>query len=265
MRAVRWRKGRVTIEAQRHGEPIRIQAARAIVTLPLGVLQLPAASPNSVRFTPGLRTKGRALAHLATGPAIKVVMSFARPFWADLHESRYRGAAFFFAPHAPFPTFWTSLPLRTSILVAWCAGPNAERLAGKSENEITASVMDSLRAVFGRLNYSSLLEYVSWHDWQRDPFSCGAYSYVLAQGARARRSLANRWTTRCSSPGRLATRRGKPRPSVARCKAGLAQRDRCSSGRTASGGVQFAGDAEVAIRIEAFKTGVAGLSKWLYG
>jgi monoamine oxidase len=190
VRAVAWRKGHVTIEAQRHGEPIRIQAARAIVTLPLGVLQLPAASPNSVRFTPELRAKGRALAHLATGPVIKVVMSFARAFWADLHESRYRGAAFFFAPHAPFPTFWTSLPLRTSILVAWCAGPNAERLAGHGENEIVASVMDSLRAVFGRLNYSSLLEYVSWHDWQRDPFSCGAYSYVLAQGARARRSLA---------------------------------------------------------------------------
>jgi len=190
VRAVTWRKGRVTIEAQRYGESMRVQAARAIVTLPLGVLQLPPASPNSVRFTPELRSKRGALTHLAAGPAIKVVMSFARPFWAELHESRYRDAAFFFAPQAAFPTFWTSLPLRTSVLVAWCAGPKADRLAGKGENEIIASVMDSLRAVFGRRNYSSLLEYVSWHDWQGDPFACGAYSYVLTHGAGARRSLA---------------------------------------------------------------------------
>jgi monoamine oxidase len=190
VRTVAWRKDRITIEAQRHGESMRIQAVRAIVTLPLGVLQLPAASPHSVRFTPELRGKRGALRHLAAGPAIKVVMNFSRPFWNELHESRYRDAAFFFAPQAPFPTFWTSLPLRTSVLVAWCAGPNADRLAGKGENEIIASVMDSLRAVFGRRNYSSLLEYVSWHDWQRDPFACGAYSYVMTHGAGARRSLA---------------------------------------------------------------------------
>ena len=117
-------------------------------------------------------------------------MHFARPFWADLHEHRYRKAAFFFAPKAQFPTFWTTLPLRTSLLVAWCAGPRAERLAGCSEREILASVNDSLRMVFGRLRFSSLLEHARWHDWQRDPFACGAYSYLLAGGAGARRALA---------------------------------------------------------------------------
>jgi len=190
VRAVTWRKGHVTIEAERHGESVRLQAERTIVTLPLGVLQLPAASPNSIRFTPELRSKRTALTHLASGPVIKVAMHFVRPFWAELHGSRYRDAAFFFAPKAAFPTFWTSLPLRSSLLVAWCAGPRADKLAGKSENEIVAGVMESLRAVFGRRNYMALLEHVSWHDWQRDPFSCGAYSYVTAQGRRARGTLA---------------------------------------------------------------------------
>ncbi len=190
VRSVTWREGRVTIEAQRHGESIRVQAKRAIVTLPLGVLQLPAGSSNAVRFTPELRNKRKALMHLAAGPAIKVVMHFARPFWAELHESRYRNAAFFFAPKATFPTFWTSLPLRTSILTAWCAGPRADTLTGRGRNAVIASVMDSLRVVFGRRNYSSLLENVAWHDWQGDPFSCGAYSYVLTHGAGARHSLA---------------------------------------------------------------------------
>ena len=190
VRSVTWRKGRVTIEAQRHGESLHVEAARAIVTLPLGVLQQPAGSPNAVRFTPELRSKRKALMHLAPGPAIKVVMRFARPFWAELHESRYRNAAFFFAPKATFPTFWTSLPFRTSLLTAWSAGPRADTLTGRGRNAVIANVLDSLRAVFGRRNYSSLLENVAWHDWQGDPFSCGAYSYVLTHGAGARRALA---------------------------------------------------------------------------
>jgi monoamine oxidase len=191
VREIRWRRGHVMVVAQRHGEPVRIEARRAIVTLPLGVLQLPSAAPDSVRFTPELRSKRNALMRLAAGPVIRVVMSFARPFWAHLNDGRYRDASFFFAPRASFPTFWTSLPMRTSILVAWAAGPNAVRLAGKSRDEVIASVIDSLRRIFGRgLNYSSLLESVAWHDWQRDPFARGAYSYVMTDGATARRSLA---------------------------------------------------------------------------
>jgi monoamine oxidase len=190
VRAVTWSKGRVTVDAERRGESVRFHAPRAIVTLPLSILQLPSASPHSVRFTPDLGSKRTALTHLAFGPVIKVVMHFARPFWAELHDARYRDAAFFFAPKAAFPAFWTSLPVRSSLLVAWCAGSRVEKLAGKSEGEIVASVKESLRELFGRRNYSALLEGVFWHDWQGDPFSCGAYSYVVAQGAGARRSLA---------------------------------------------------------------------------
>jgi monoamine oxidase len=191
VREIAWRKGRVTIDALRHGEPVRIQAARAVVTVPLGVLQLPPASPGSVRFTPELRDKHGALAQLAPGPVIKVVMAFAKPFWAEVHDCRYRDAAFFFAPEAPFPTFWTSLPLRTAVLVAWAAGPNASRLASQGKDQILAQVIDSLRALFGRrVDPSSLLESVTLHDWQSDPYACGAYSYVLARGAKARTALA---------------------------------------------------------------------------
>jgi monoamine oxidase len=191
VKQIAWRKGRVTLDVQRHGEPVRLEAERAIVTLPLGVLQLPPASSHSVRFTPELSSKRTALMQLAAGPVIKVMLRFARPFWAEIEHGRYREAGFFFAPQAPFPTFWTSLPLRTSMLVAWSAGPNATRLADKDRDQVIACVFESLRALFGRgVNYASLVESVCWHDWQRDPFACGAYSYLLANGAGARRSLA---------------------------------------------------------------------------
>ncbi len=189
-RSIAWHKGQVTIDAQRHGKPVRMHAARADVTLPLGVLQAPASSPHAVHFTPDLRSKRPAFAHLASGPVIKVAMNFSRPFWAEVHAARYRDAAFFFAPQATFPTFWTSLPLRSSLLIAWSAGPRVEQLAGKDKNQVLAGVMRSLRAVFGRRDLPSLLEQVEWHDWQHDPFACGAYSYVLAGGGRARKLLA---------------------------------------------------------------------------
>ena len=190
VRGVTWREGGVTVDAHRHGEPVRFRAARAIVALPLSILQLPSASPHSVRFTPELPGKRTALSQLAVGPVVRVVLHFVRPFWAELDDGRYRKAAFFFAPKAAFPTFWTSLPVRTSLLVAWCAGSRANNLAGKNEGDIIGAARASLREVFGRRNYSALLQGVFWHDWQGDPFSCGAYSYVTARGAAARRSLA---------------------------------------------------------------------------
>jgi monoamine oxidase len=190
VRSVDWRKGRVEIDAERHGEIVRIKAKRAVVTIPLGVLQLPDTAPGSVGFSPELGSKRKALEHLATGPVIKIVLTFSRAFWAETKSCRYRDAAFFFAPRAAFPTFWTSLPVRTATLVAWSAGPNAQRLQDIGENGVLREVFSSLRALFGRQDYSSLLESVAWHDWQSDPYARGAYSYVLAQGSGARQTLA---------------------------------------------------------------------------
>ena len=44
---IRWQRGRVTIEATRHGQPCSVQAKRAIITLPVGVLQLAAHARGS--------------------------------------------------------------------------------------------------------------------------------------------------------------------------------------------------------------------------
>ena len=191
VRSITWSKGHVEIEALRLGELIRLRAQRAIVTLPLGVLQQPEGSPGFVRFAPALDTgKRSALNLLAAGPVIKLVLTFARPFWEELHDGRHRDAAFFFAPKAPFPTFWTFLPARAATLVAWTAGPNAVRLNGLGEAGMVSQLLATLRALFGRQDFAALLEHIAWHDWQGDAYACGAYSYVLAQGASARQGLA---------------------------------------------------------------------------
>jgi monoamine oxidase len=127
--AVRWKRGHVEVRGAFHGRAFSATAARAIVTLPLGVLQR---SPRAggVRFTPALTMKRDALKHLASGPVLKVLLRFRSAFWEELDEGRYRNASFFRAPKAAFPTFWTALPVRTPLVVAWAAGPRASRLEG---------------------------------------------------------------------------------------------------------------------------------------
>jgi monoamine oxidase len=187
---IQWQRGRVTIEATRHGQPCRVQGKRAIITLPLGVLQLPAHAAGAVRFLPDPR-KQQALAGLAPGPVIKVVMHFRKSFWEEVDDGRYRDASFFRAPGAPFRTFWATVPLRGSLINAWAGGPNAQRLSGRNEAELTSAAIDSLQSMFGKkVRVRTMLERAYLHDWQADPFARGAYSYVIAGGTGARKALA---------------------------------------------------------------------------
>jgi monoamine oxidase len=168
VREIRWRPGEVDIDG--------VRARHAIVTLPLGVLQ-----SGSVRFFPEIE-KQAALRKLASGPVIRVALRFREAFW----EERCPGVAFFQSPEAPFPTFWTPLPMHAPLLTAWAGGPKAERLSGLPEKQLVRHALASVRSVLGRL---PKVQGVLVQDWQADPYSCGAYSYVLVGGQGAREQL----------------------------------------------------------------------------
>lgn len=188
---IQWQRGGVCIRGTRLGAPFEIESTRAIITLPLGVLQLPPQMPGGVLFKPALTAKQAALGQLASGPVIKVVLRFCTAFWEELDHGRYRDGAFFQAPSRVFPTFWTSLPVRSATLIAWTAGPNATRLAGMPEQEIVNTAIECLESVFGRrarVREQLVCSYM--HDWQADTFACGAYSYVIAGGGGARKALS---------------------------------------------------------------------------
>jgi monoamine oxidase len=187
---VRWKRGHVEVRGTFHGRAFTAGARRAIVTLPLGVLQR---SPRAggVRFTPALTAKRDALKHLAPGPVLKVLLRFRSAFWEELDDGRYRDAAFFHAPKLAFRTFWTALPVRTPLVVAWAAGPNASRLEGADSTKIVNAALASFAGVFGdRVDVEQLLESATVHDWQSDPYARGAYSYATVGGAKASGALA---------------------------------------------------------------------------
>ena len=188
--AVRWRRGNVEVQARFLGKRFVACARRAIITLPLGVLQASPAA-GGVRFSPALSAKREALKRLASGPVFKAVLRFRTAFWETAERGLYRDVRFFHPREAAFPTFWTTLPVRTPVMVAWAAGPKATRLSGASEHEIVDHALSSLAALFGDIErIRGGLEGAWLHDWQRDPYARGAYSYVLVGGDKAREQLA---------------------------------------------------------------------------
>jgi monoamine oxidase len=188
--AVRWKRGAVDVRGTFHGRTFSASAKRAIVTLPLGVLQRPLRA-GGVRFVPALAGKRDALKRLAPGPVLKTLLRFRSAFWETIDGGRYRDAAFFHAPALAFPTFWTSLPVRTPLVVGWAAGPKASRLGGADASTIVGEALTSFAALFGgRADVEAQLEAATVHDWQSDPYARGAYSYVIVGGEDARNELA---------------------------------------------------------------------------
>jgi monoamine oxidase len=189
--SVRWSRHCVEIEGLFLDQPFRVKARQAVVTAPLGVLQLAPERPGSIRFSPALASKREALDQLATGPVLKVVLRLRNAFWESIDGGRYRDASFFHAPGTLFPTFWTAVPVRAPVLNAWIGGPGAGRLSAGSEAEIVQQALTSLQTVFsGHLTQEPELEGAFVHNWQRDPFALGAYSYVKVGGGKSRQALA---------------------------------------------------------------------------
>ena len=177
VRVLHWRRGETLVK----GDSFAFRAKRAVVTLPLGVLQ-----SGRVRFSPSLKAKRRALGRLASGPVIRVAMRFHTRFW----EARAPEIAFFHIPDAPFPTFWTPLPMRAPLLTAWAGGPKAARLTGSSKEKLLGAAIRTIETAFSKQKPREQLDAVLVQDWQADPYSLGGYSYVLVGGEGARERLA---------------------------------------------------------------------------
>lgn len=191
VRTIDWGSGGVLLDVIRGGASARIEAKAAVVTLPLGVLQAPPADPLAVRFAPELTGKRAAFGGLAMGPVLKVLLLFKETFWTILEGGRYRKASFFFRDRGHFPTFWTAAPSAEPIVAAWYGDPGAAEISGEPDDRIIGLAIESLETLFGgAVALEPLLRLARVHNWQSDPFSRGAYSYVAVGGLGARRALA---------------------------------------------------------------------------
>jgi len=194
VRRVKWSAGSVEIVARSQQQEIRFAAVRALITLPLGVLQ----KNNFVRFQPDLPSRKRAaLEKLAMGKVVRVTLCFRERFWQDLRGTTDSGTlrklSFLFSRDNFFPTWWTQMPEPVPIITGWAPAKSAENLAGMSKDAIVDKATQSLSKLL-RLNESNVQSQLTasyFNDWDSDPFSCGAYSYVRVGGEGCQQVLGS--------------------------------------------------------------------------
>jgi monoamine oxidase len=188
---LRWQPGEVRLELRGPAGPLApITARRALITLPLGVLQQPPDAPGALRFSPPLPSKDAAVRGLAMGAVVKIVLVFQEDFWQGVVARP--GMSFLRAAGEQFPTWWTPAPAKAPVLAGWVGGPQAEALSAQPAPCVLDAALQTLSHVFGATTQHLAGGVRSWHyhNWQQDPFARGAYSYVVAGGLPCQRELA---------------------------------------------------------------------------
>jgi monoamine oxidase len=176
VKEVEWSAGRVRVDG--------FAADGAVVTLPLGILQA-----GQVRFVPELPEKQSAANQLIMGHVVKIILCFNSPFWEERGVTR---ASFIHARGEKVPTWWTTRPMVTPILVGWAGGPPAEDLTLKADGLILSAAIESLAHTFKMqpAAVESQIRAAVVKDWQAESFSLGAYSYIPVGAITAPITLA---------------------------------------------------------------------------
>jgi monoamine oxidase len=202
--SVNWARGLVEIAAHATGEERTFAATRVLVTLPLGVLQARAGQLGAVQFIPALpQTKLEALTRLEMGKVIRTTLRFRHRFWDKISplqgdSETLSGMSFLFSnsdSHSKddwYPTWWTTLPEKLPVIIGWAPFRSAERLSGQSRSLVIDQALQTLALLLNLRSedLAELLDAAYFHDWQTDPFSCGAYSYGAVGADGAQKELA---------------------------------------------------------------------------
>lgn len=187
VRQVQWSPGGVVLQVDGVGS---LDASAVVVTVPLSILQLDAGAASAIRFDPPLAAKATAFAGLAMGGVHRVMLRYAEPPWEQHFGGPVAAGTFFHAPGQLFPTFWTGAT-GSPWLTGWCAGPRVAQVGIANDAFIIAKAIESARALFADLPAAALQPVETrFHNWERDPWALGAYSYVAVGGAEARTTLA---------------------------------------------------------------------------
>ena len=162
---IEWARDRVAVSTGR-GE---FTAARAVVTVPVGVLKSP-----DFTFEPALpELHARALDGLQMNNFEKIFLRFPTKFWDDdVYVIRQQGEA-----AAWWHSWYDLTPLHgVPTLLTFAAGPSAIETRQWRDDRIIESVLDALRGLYGERVESP--DHVLITDWRDDPYSRGSYAYM---------------------------------------------------------------------------------------
>jgi monoamine oxidase len=192
VRRVRWSSASVSLDAVCADRALSLHSSRVLVTVPLGVLEAQPGEDGAIEFSPPLpQDKLDAIAGMEMGKVLRIVLHFRERFWDRIHPKGRPGRTlaemgFLFSQDDWFPTWWTAMPDRFPVITGWAPWQCAEKLESERV-PIATRALQTLGGLLGvgKAEMESLLEIAYFHDWQSDPYSRGAYSYVKAGAADA--------------------------------------------------------------------------------
>jgi monoamine oxidase len=184
VKTIRWQPGHVEVVT----DASSFQAAKAVVTLPLGVLL-----NGSVIISPKPDLALTAASQLRMGQVCRFTLLFREPFWKFLSpQPGLSEMSFLFSFSETPPVWWTPHPETSNGITGWVGGPRSQALASMSAEELGVHACATLASIFGLTHnhIHGLLLGCYTHNWQNDAFSGGAYSYVAAGGLDASRQMS---------------------------------------------------------------------------
>jgi len=177
---VQWTSGNVNVVTSNG----LFKAHACVLTIPIGVLR-----SGAIRFEPAIDAQMQAAGILGFGGVIKTVLQFSTDFFGSVNP-RLDETGFLFSDQ-PIPTWWTRYPEKTGMITGWQAGPPAEALGQRTNEEIINLAIESLAAILdlqakeirGRLKAAEV------KNWVSDPYCLGGYSYEVIDGNKSREIL----------------------------------------------------------------------------
>jgi monoamine oxidase len=163
-------------------------ARHVVVTLPLGVLQA-----ETVVIEPRPEAILQAASQLRMGHVTRFTLLFREAFWTKLPPSSpLDDLGFLFSFSEAPPVWWTTHPHPSPVLTGWVGGPRSAALSGLTSDELAEKACSTLARIFNleATRVRQLLLSCHTHDWSKDPFTLGAYSYVATGGLDASRQLS---------------------------------------------------------------------------
>jgi monoamine oxidase len=188
VRRVSWRRGHVAADVEQEGKLLRLFGRALLVTVPVGVLRAPA--EQGIVFDPELEQKREPLARLGMAQVEKIVLRFRARFY---DESVAPAFEFLHDPRSTFQTFWRETRDGLHQMTAWAGDVRAADAAALRTEagavELALTTLADLLGVDPARARQCLVAHHR-HDFHRDPFASGAYSYVRPSGKAARSLLA---------------------------------------------------------------------------
>ena len=173
---IEWERGEVRVHARDGGELAQYLAQQAVIALPLGVLQ-----HLGVVFDP-VPAALIAANQLVMGSVRRFTLLFRDRWWSTHEEVMLGKLSFLFARDAMPSVWWTAHPWETRTLTGWIGGPRSAAFDQFTREQVGDAACKELARIFA-LPLAELrgqLIFCATYDWQADPLSRGAYSYVPA-------------------------------------------------------------------------------------